>query len=69
MNYTLGLLMTGAACGLTIAAILAAIQQAWRDRQAAKKEWGNYKKALYALAEKIGRERRITNDNQFLSRR
>lgn len=57
MNYTLGLIMVGIACGLTIAAIFAAIQQAWKDKQATKKEWQDYKKALYALAEKIGKER------------
>lgn len=57
MNYTLGLLMTGIACGLTIAAVLAAIQQAWKDRQATKEEWQEHKKDLYFLAEKLGRQR------------
>ncbi len=59
MNHTIGIFILGIACGLTIAAVFAAIQQAMNDKKAVKKEWAIYKKALYALAEKVGEERKV----------
>ncbi len=58
MNHTIGIFILGIACGLTIAAVLAAIQQAMNDRKAVKKEWEICKKTLYSLAEKAGAERK-----------
>lgn len=58
MNHTIGILILGVACGLTIAAVFAAIVQVMNDRKAVKKEWEIYKKALYSLAEKVGAERK-----------